>query len=1156
MVQFQSLRLSGFKSFVDKVELDIGKGLTGVVGPNGCGKSNLVEALRWVMGENSAKRMRGDSMEDVIFAGTSARPARNRAEINLVLSDEQNEAPAPYTGKQEIEVTRRIERDQGSTYKINGKNVRARDIHLLFADTLTGAQSPSLVSQGRVTSIINAKPADRRSILEESAGISGIYTRRHEAELRLRAADTNLERVEDQINTMQGQLGHLRKQSRQAERYKDLSAKIRELDMHIALLEYNQANSQYETARDLLSQCERAVAEKLATVSRLTQEQTTKNQKLPALRNEQAESAASYQSQHLYMQRLEDELNHIQTQIGQYAEQISQLEADLEREREQLADNEQSLEKIEQEKRDLAQEQDNEESGIEQAQARKQALETEVEAQQNAYEQSMAELADLRARKNANEAQITEYRQRLQQQRERRQELESGRETKSAELQAMLEDESAEDEIRRVEADINACIERAEQKQNELEALETEISTLENQRRESDAERTRLKTEIETLQGVLGTDQDAQYRPVIQDIDVTEGFETALSRALGDTLNASVNDRAQQCWLPRDEDRIAVPEMPEGVEPLNQYVAVPGKLKTALAFIGLVHDEEKGAQASAELAPGQSLVTKDGTYWRWDGYHARAEANDSRARQLQQQKRLEVLEAELPAIESTYEQHDKGLRDKREQHDTTRQRVREIQAELHQLRQQLDHLYAQARKATEARHKLDAEIARLDEGMTNCDREIARLEEGLHHYSQEGEDTDTEQITAYERQVESQKYELEQLREQLREAGMAYERKTQEKARRQARMQAIADERVNLQNKIIRGRERIEKLQTQLEQARTRYTELQTRPDEIEEEKQNLLTTLENLQKRRDSANDALAKAESELAETNKALKSAETELSQARESRAHAKASMEAAQSQLDQLHEQILEQFEKTPETLLAEANFQDDAGDIETCRSQREQYIRQREAIGPVNLRADVEAQELESELNSLLEERDDLQKAVQELRQGIAKLDKQARERLLTSFENVNHHFRNLFQKLFGGGKAYLALIDSEDPLGAGLEVYAEPPGKSLQSLSLLSGGEQTLTSIALIFAMFLTNPAPICVLDEIDAPLDDANVDRVCDLLEAIVEQCDTRFLVITHHRLTMARMNRLYGVTMPESGVSQLVSVDLEAQFDMLEAAE
>jgi chromosome segregation protein len=264
----------------------------------------------------------------------------------------------------------------------------------------------------------------------------------------------------------------------------------------------------------------------------------------------------------------------------------------------------------------------------------------------------------------------------------------------------------------------------------------------------------------------------------------------------------------------------------------------------------------------------------------------------------------------------------------------------------------------------------------------------------------------------------------------------------------------------------------------------------------------------------------------------------------------------MEAAKTQLDQLHEQIREQFEKAPETLLDEVQWPEEIRDIETCRNRREQYIRQREAIGPVNLRADVEAKELESELNTLLQERDDLLAAVQELRQGITKLDKQARERLLASFENVNYHFQHLFQKLFGGGKAYLALIDSDDPLGAGLEVYAEPPGKSLQSLSLLSGGEQTLASIALIFAMFLTNPAPICVLDEIDAPLDDSNVDRVCDLLETIVEQCDTRFLVITHHRLTMARMNRLYGVTMPENGVSQLVSVDLEAQFDMLEAAE
>jgi chromosome segregation protein len=431
------------------------------------------------------------------------------------------------------------------------------------------------------------------------------------------------------------------------------------------------------------------------------------------------------------------------------------------------------------------------------------------------------------------------------------------------------------------------------------------------------------------------------------------------------------------------------------------------------------------------------------------------------------------------------------------------------------------------------------------------------LDEALEANARTLESYNDAALAAQQVQTDGAREALAEAREALHAAIRDFEISKQEQSRREARLQAIGDERVNLNNRCIRARERIVELDERSEKLQARIEELKKRPTAIKKESEELLSRITEQETARAAVSDKLASCEAELADTTKALKQAEAALSEVREARASAQATMDERRAQLESIRAYIQEQFSMSPEELGAQAALSDEAmPDLETLKVQKDKAVRDRDLIGPVNLRAEQEAMELEGQLTGILAERNDLTEAINELRGGINTLNIEARDRLQAAFERVNEHFRDMFGRLFQGGKAHLALIESDDPLEAGLEIFAQPPGKALQSLSLLSGGEQTLTAIALIFAIFLTNPAPICVLDEVDAPLDDANVDRFCDLLDEFSERNETRFLIITHHRLTMARMDRLYGVTMAEKGVSQLVSVDLNQQFDFLEAAE
>ena len=1161
MIQFEKLRLNGFKSFVDRSELEIATGLTGIVGPNGCGKSNLVEALRWVMGETSAKRMRGGSgMEDVIFNGTDNRPPRNFAEVSLLLNNSDRSAPAAYNGEEEIEITRKIEKDKGSLYKVNGKTTRARDVQMLFADTVTGANSPALVSQGRVTEMINAKPQDRRKVLEESAGVSGLYVRRHEAELRLRAADANLQRVEDLVGSMEGRLGALKKQARQAIRYKELSAQIRELETSIAYLEWRMLVNKIEQAKAKFGETESIVAERMATVTQLTKTQSAQAEELPTLRQKEAESAAALQSQKLTLQRIEDQEKAIADQLSEAKEQLERLYEDREHEKASFAENTETLDRLKAEEAQLQESEGSDQEVLTEKSAIKDRLEAQVLELEREYEGFMEKMAETRASRQTIERQIAADTSRLSVAEERKQQLEQDLKESQDKFQSDNTHEGLKSSILALESEVNSLRQLLQSAEKDLEIADKAVDGSRERQQKMDKIESEILTEIKTLETVLDSKDKETYKPVLSDIEPDKGFETALSRALGDTLMASTDDEAPMVWMDRDFDTSQFPSLPSQAKALEPHVKAPKHLKAALTLIGVVDNNADGQACARELKPGQSIVSLEGAYWRWDGLHIKSTASDRHALQLQQTNRLKELQERLPQDQQAAEEARTALSKVRDDKTEKQEILESLQTQTRSQEKTLGDKQAELSSLTEQRSGLFAEIAKYEESLMNVKNDIDELQTSLVDNKKSLETYDEDAMASQNEQVEQIRSKLVSVRDSHREAVRELDMVQQEQSRRQGRIHAIADEKVNLQNRIIRSQERLKELETREEQLTEKRETLESAPKTMGSEREELMSKIVELEKQRNEDADRLAVVENELADTNKALKEAENILTEAREGRAHAQATASAGQEQLDEIVAAIVERFEKQPEALIGETNLKigedQELPAIEPLKEEKDKLTRSRDMIGAVNLRAEQEATELETEVGGMLEERNDLIQAIEELREGIETLNVEARERLMAAFDHVNGHFQKLFVQLYGGGRAHLQLIESDDPLNSGLEIFAQPPGKTLQSLSLLSGGEQTLASIALIFAMFLTNPSPICVLDEIDAPLDDANVDRVCDLLEEIAMRGETRFLVITHHRLTMARMDRLYGVTMAERGVSQLVSVDLNQQLDFLEAAE
>jgi chromosome segregation protein len=855
-MKFKKIKVTGFKSFVDPTEIIIEEGLTGIVGPNGCGKSNVVESLRWCMGETSPKSMRGSGMEDVIFSGTSDRPARNNAEVTISLDNKSRTAPSEFNEEEEIQIKRKIEKDRGSEYRINGKEVRARDVQRLFADLSTGAHSPSLISQGRVGALINAKPIDRRAVLEEAAGISGLHSRRHEAELKLKAAETNLQRLKDIMRQLTSQISNLKKQAQQAETYKTISSEINRLEGVVMYLKWYNLKESFEKSNENLQSSESQIQKYTLEVTQATTNQAKANEKIKPLREKEIEAAAKLNRINLERESLDHEEERIKEAKNNLERTIQQIIGDFEREQFQLKDATKDLEILN-------------------------AKKNHTDNDQGIHEIDNEKIDLLKEEKDQLEAQITD-----------------------------------------------------------------------------------LETNIEQYNTIKNSKRDDWQRTIVSN-------ENIMSKQ--STLNEV-----------------------EGYDDTSNWT----KIFTEKFYASLTEITQKVSEAEEVSNKAKVAYEK-----------ASNDAKDAATLSLELREKLRQKDIEQKYSDWTYE------------------------------------------------------FQRLTKSIKSSNEHIKEL--------------------------------------------------------------------------TLRKKKSEEELK-----------KISSRPEEIAQRRGQLIETKGFAETERQFAADRLAEADNELKKIEVSLRSAQNDLANVRESKGRTEATKELAESRLKELDEESQEKFYCKPQDIIQKLEITDDLEAIrfnmERNEAKLERLKQQRETMGAVNLRADLETKEIDDELETMSTEKNELDAAIKKMRESIEELNKEGRTRLLKAFDTVNSHFQDVFVKLFNGGKAHLELVDADDPLDAGLEMMVSPPGKKLQSMSLLSGGEQALTAMSLIFAIFLTNPSPICVLDEVDAPLDDANVERFCNLLDDISAKTQTKFMIITHHALTMSRMDRLFGVTMAERGVSQIVSVDLK----------
>lgn len=1155
-MKFRKLRLAGFKSFVEATEFLIEPGLTGVVGPNGCGKSNLVEAMRWVMGETSYKNMRASGMEDVIFSGSGKRPPRNIAEVLITLDNSDRTAPAAWNDSDAIEVVRRIERGDGSDYRINGREARARDVQLLFADASSGARSPAMVRQGQIGEIIAAKPQQRRRIIEEAAGVAGLHSRRHEAELRLKAAEDNLTRIDDIVGQLSGQIDGLRRQARQAERFRHVAAELRRLEALQHCIAFATLEAQVADAARASDLAIRDVANAMLAQQEAARVAARGAHDLPRLREAEAVAGAALQRLVLAREALDGEARRQSERRLALEQQARQISADHARERALIDDAARMVTRFEAERATLVGGSADDERSVSTA---KDEI-TKIEASNGLVEAKLAEaqsasagfearrealaarLADETRRRARIEAELTEVRRAiagLDAEMARIADIsilaalvQTATAAASAAEAAWFASESAFSEAKRSEDEARAPAEAAERRKHGLE------------------------TEIRTLEKFLAPAEAPAFAKVIDQIRAQPGIEAALAAALGDDLEASLSPQAGLFWRETSGENDTA--LPVGPEALADFVEAPVALRRRLAQIGLVTPEAAPALL-ARLMPGQRLVSLAGDLWRWDGLTRTAAAPGAAARRLAEMNRLAGLRLDFTTLES------EALRLRA----CARQAGTEAAAAA-QHEAQCRHVERGALKAAEASRKelADAErrLAAHQSRSAVLQASFQQMERALAETIAAGSASQAVMTDSGAHAPEAQRLaaQLAQAREaaaisrrQLGEAQARLIQARRVKEGRAARLAALARDLSDWRKRQENAAQRSHDLASRATFLAAELEGLMQAPEALVMRRRALMAEIDDAEAARQNASDARVSADTAQARLDTAAREAQEHLATARETAARQSAGHEAGAQRRSELTATIRAALDCGPHELRALAGLKPGTPLPETeMVTEKLQSLRaDRERLGIVNLRAEVELSEIEATRAALEAERAELTEAIRRLRLAIGNLNREGRERLQEAFDRVNGHFRELFTRLFNGGTADLQLIESDDPLEAGLEINARPPGKKPQTMTLLSGGEQALTAMALIFAVFLTNPSPICVLDEVDAPLDDANVERFCDLLDAMAQRTQTRFLTITHNPITMARMDRLYGVTMVEQGVSQLVSVDLAGATELAEAS-
>ena len=1134
-MKFKSVRISGFKSFLEPTEILINDGLTGVVGPNGCGKSNIVEAVKWVMGENSARQMRGDEMDDIIFAGTSERPARNFAEVSIKLDNSERKAPANFNHLEEIEISRKIEREKGSIYRVNSKQVRARDIQLIFADNGTGARSSGIVSQGRIAQIIDATSEDRRIILEEAANIKGLHNRRHEAELKLNGANENLNRLMDIEQTYQDQLIELEKQGRKAARYRSVGDRLRKAEATLFLTLLNTAENEFNDFKKHLDIAKENVNKGQINVSKHTEAKQEILDELPELKKLETKKITVLQSLNITKIRLEEEKSSAKTTLNNILNQISQIETDIQREVEIKQDAKKTLLSLFTEEEKLKSESTNFLTKKTDALKLVKDLKAKTEEANTKLSTITSEIYSIKSDKSDLEKRISVLTDKI-----KNSEFQISEFNSKEDEQLLKKNNQQLSKLKQILRNKNQNLLSNKQELIKLEEKEVKLS---DQKSNTDQNFNVINAELNSLSSILG-DDTLNKNSLEKSINNIDNLEKAIGSVLGETLLAPIhsdqNHFLKNTYWRNDLKTKFSSELPKGAIPIISEIKKNSILDIALIGVGIVKDEETAYDLQKNLSFGQALTTSKGGLWRWDGFVQPQGVQNSYSERLQQIAKLRLLQNKLPAVKKEQKIIESKI-------DENQLGISKCKRNIIELESQISELIKNSNTLELTNSKLDAKLLSskvlLKEHLDITkisQKELVGLKNQLNN------SINLPSLLADELKIRNI---ADQCRNELADA-MASEQqiKTHESFQARNLMQ------INNQSESWKKREneasmRLMSLQDRLKKLKDDQKRLTSLPDDFEKREEDLNKQIDKAVQDKNIASDKLIHTETNLHNIEKLEREAEQKVTSFREEMIKIDASLNLARTKIQNIEARVFEKLRINTDKLLEIVGFNEKNNlnvSIELLERTVQRLINERESLGAVNLRAEEEMKEMKEKIETMSSERIDLELAIEKLRTGIFELNKEGRQRLKDSFNDVNKNFKDLFQKLFGGGDAELKLVGSEDPLKAGLEVLASPPGKKMQLLSLLSGGEQALTAISLIFSVFLCNPAPICILDEVDAPLDDTNVGRFCDLLNKIVAETNTYFMVVTHHRLTMAKMDRLFGVTMEQKGISRLVSVNLE----------
>ena len=1133
-MKFKSIRISGFKSFLEPTEIDLNEGLTGIVGPNGCGKSNIVEAMKWVMGENSARQMRGEGMDDVIFSGSNERPARNFAEVTIKLDNTEKKAPTNFNQFDEIEISRKIEREKGSTYRINSKQVRARDVQLIFADSASGARSSGIVSQGRISQIIESSLEERRVILEEAANIKGLHNRKHEAVLKLNGATDNLSRLLDIENTYNEQLIELEKQGRKAARYRSVGDRLRKAEASLFLSLLNKAEQEFNDLEAKFKKSKNQVEEAQINLSENTKSKLEIFNKLPELRTIEAEKAATLQSLNISKIRLEEEEATSKITLNNVLNQISQIETDIRREIEIKDDAIKTISNLLLEKEKLLLDTKDFTTKKNDAARRVNELKIKSENADAKLSSINSKIFSIKSDKSDLENRINNLKEKI-------------KKSEDQKLQFnMTEDKKLIDEHNKKRVNIEKLIKEESNKldliKKQLENEENLSITLKEKKGKIDYDLNVMRADLHSLSSLLGYDE-FKNNTLEATIDDIGNLQDAIGSVLGETILAPVksdNSDEQNISYWKEITTKFEEKLPKGAIPIISKIKKNSILDIVLIGIGIVENEKTALKLQKELSFGQALTTLKGGLWRWDGYVQPLGVQNSYSERLQQITKLRNLQDELPSKEK----EEVTIVNEINQNDLELKKffgtTKEIESKINLLNNELNDTKL---SISSLDSKINSSNILLKEHQNILDTSQKELVD-LETLSKKSLNLPT--LLADELKIRNA---ADQCRNQLTDAMAAEQQIRNQESYQQRNLMQINNQKNDWENRKDEAETRIKSLKERLDNLKEDKSRLEKLPDNFVEKANELNIKIETAKQKRNLAADKLVQTETLLNEAEKSEKSSEQNLASFREDMIKVEAALNLASTKIENIEDRVYEKLRVKSKQLKEIVNLSDNEElytSIETLEKTVQRLLNERESLGAVNLRAEEEMNEMRQKIELMSKERVDLELAIEKLKSGIFELNKEGRQRLKDSFELVNKNFKDLFKELFGGGDAELKLVGDDDPLKAGLEILASPPGKKMQLLSLLSGGEQALTAISLIFSVFLCNPAPICILDEVDAALDDSNVSRFCNLLDKIVDETETYFLVVTHHRLTMAKMNRLFGVTMEQKGISRLVSVDLE----------